>query len=231
MLNNKCVLHKGRIRKNLTLVELLAVILIISVLSGLLLPSLNRARSAARRNQCAGILKSFGQAAMLYAGNHADYWIPPQKPSWHAGLEFRRLIGMPDETENGHEAADETVPRKWLCPDSGAILYKRPFAYYSFGVTLDNLQNTGHYAFRLPRLRTPSGSAAWMDTIGAYANILNTYREEAANAAPDGRLAYRHGDALNAAFFDGHVQNLRRDAVKARWNKVEYRFNKYFTCD
>lgn len=231
MLKNKSTLHREKVRFKFTLVELLAVILIIGVLSGLLLPALNRARSAARRSQCAGILKSFGQAAMLYAGSHTDYWVPPQKPAWYAGLEFRRLVGMSVETENGYEAADESVPRKWLCPDSAAVLYNRPLANYSFGVTLDNLQNTGNYAFRLPRLRTPSGSAAWMDTIGAYANILNTYREDASNVAPDGRLAYRHADSLNAAFFDGHVELLRREEVKKRWNQQEWRFNKYFTTD
>jgi len=231
MLKYKYIIHHKKDRYKFTLVELLAVILIISILSGLLLPALNRARSVARRSQCAGILKSFGQAAMLYAGNHTDYWVPPQKPSWHAGMEFRQLIGMPGETVNGLEATDETVPLKWLCPDSGAILYRRPFAYYSFGATLDNLQSTGNYAFRLPRLRAPSGSAAWMDTIGAYATILNTYREEASNVAPDGRLAYRHANSLNAVFFDGHVELLRREEVKLRWNQQEWRFNKFFTAD
>jgi len=166
---------------------------------------------------------------MLYAGNHADYWVPPQKPSWYAGLEFRRLLGLPGEAANEVETADETMPLKWLCPESGAVLYSRPFACYSFGVTTDNLQNTGRYAFLLPNVLSPSSSATWMDTIGAYATVLNTYREEASNAAPDGRLAYRHADALNAAFFDGHVKNLRRDAVRERWNQAAHRFNKYFT--
>lgn len=217
--------------RRFTLIELLAVILIIGILSALLLPALSRARSVARRGQCAGILKNFAQAAVLYAGNHADYWIPPQKPSWHTGLEFRRLLGLPGEALNDTETSDDTMPFKWLCPDSSAILHSRPFAYYSFGVTLDNLQSTGRYAFLLPKLLSPSSSAAWLDTLGAYATILNTYREESAAAVPDGRLAYRHGDTLNAAFFDGHVENLRRDAVKERWNKVERRFNRYFTSD
>lgn len=166
---------------------------------------------------------------MLYAGNHADYWIPPQNPTWYATVEFRRLLGISSETEDGLESTDETMPIKWLCPDSGAFLFNRPFANYSYGVTLDNLRSTRRYAFRLSNLLSPSGSAAWMDAIGAYASILDTYREESPSVIPDGRLAYRHGDTLNVAFFDGHVEALRRDEVEKRWNKEEWRFNKYFT--
>jgi len=219
-------------KKSFTLIELLAVVAIIAILTGLLTPALAHARGLAHRVECAGILRTFGQAGAMYAGNHSDYWVPPQNPCWHAGLEFRRLIGAPNTPLNLLESEDTAFPSKLVCPDSVARLYPgRSFAFYSYGATLDNLKSIGLYAFRLPRLLSPASSAAWMDAIGNYATILDKYREESPNTAPDGRLAYRHNDTLNAVFFDGHVENLCREEVKKRWNNNEWRFNKYFTWD
>jgi prepilin-type N-terminal cleavage/methylation domain-containing protein len=53
-------------RKAFTLVELLVVIAIIGVLMALLLPSMNSARSAARKVVCAANLRQFGLALWAY---------------------------------------------------------------------------------------------------------------------------------------------------------------------
>ncbi len=101
------------IRTGFTLIELLVVISIIALLVGILLPSLSKARMAAKTIACASQLKGLGNGVAVYAADQ-DEWIPGLNTS---GVRLRalglRMSGEPDLLR------DSSVPVQafdWISP-------------------------------------------------------------------------------------------------------------------
>jgi len=66
------LLHRG----GFTLIELLVVIGIVTLLMGILLPAINRARDAAKQAQCGANLRSVGQAIGAYLNDNNAFYPP-----------------------------------------------------------------------------------------------------------------------------------------------------------
>jgi prepilin-type N-terminal cleavage/methylation domain-containing protein/prepilin-type processing-associated H-X9-DG protein len=95
-------------RAAFTLVELLVVIGIIALLIAILLPSLNRAREAAKQVQCLSNMRSLGQATMMFASENNGR-MPGQAGGGIMFLDGSGVIRSADATQ-----AEQNTAWDWI---------------------------------------------------------------------------------------------------------------------
>ncbi len=101
-----------RRRRGFTLIEILVVITIITILAGMLVPVLSKAREKARRVNCAGNLKCSGLALLMYSGENSGFFpLTPPGNNWEplnteGVLNDGKIYGCPSASNMKSTAAD-----------------------------------------------------------------------------------------------------------------------------
>ena len=184
----------------------------------MLLPALSKARDKARSISCTSILKQFGTASIMYAGDNKDWWVPVYTPNsiqWHNVDAFREYLGVPLVAVAG----SNNYPKNMLCPNSRGSRTSGTWGYSpnSYGVTYAGLHNGTAWVtpgYVLTEITRPSERFFYADSLGwlMYSwdpNTGNGYIVKGGESASgSGTVAYRHNDSVNATFFDGHVEAL-----------------------
>ncbi|OQA82229.1 MAG: hypothetical protein BWY31_03322 [Lentisphaerae bacterium ADurb.Bin242] len=220
----------NRIRslRNFTLVELLVVIAIITILAGMLLPALGKARAMATRIKCTGQLRQMEQAAQMY---RHDYWnyLP-----FHVAINDAKAYGHTYTYEQAFwtfklvrymnsniHAADNSYIKflraavvcpavyQYLVPEDGV-------AYYSFNPSFYCADNyAGVYS-------PTSGNKSWIESfLRGKTQYTQTFSFVCGKGSNAGYIYYSqlnmsvpqpffiHTGCINVSFFDGHVESRK----------------------
>jgi prepilin-type processing-associated H-X9-DG protein/prepilin-type N-terminal cleavage/methylation domain-containing protein len=225
-----------------TLVELLVVVGIISILVGLLMPSLTRARIAARRVQCMSNIRQLALASIIYVNDNKGYVLA--KIEWDSATnKHRGTIVVP-----GHNACawyDDLyliLGRKievLECPDNGIVRHpayqmappsgpRRFWPGYFINcmvITQDTSKphrNLKHSEYKRPWQKIWYGDCGvTLNYPGESPAIIERFRPASSRGLSDATspnnyhasLSYRHGGRGSVAFFDGHVDCVIPDEV------------------
>ncbi|MDR1284167.1 MAG: prepilin-type N-terminal cleavage/methylation domain-containing protein [Opitutaceae bacterium] len=187
-----------------TLVELLAVIVIIGILAGILIPVTLRVRASARSAQCAGNLRQLGIVFQIFANENRGRMVfnmndPKGGTYWY--VTVRREAGLPNY-------ATGTFPlAPFLCPAS----YSKQATHFT---------RSAHQAHQGGG--TPPGAPFYPERVSAPSRLIcaldgeipgndgigygSTPRDLASQN--NDRISRRHAGRANILYYDWHVASV-----------------------
>jgi len=189
-----------------TLIELLVVIAIIAILAAMLLPSLARAKEAAKRIACASNIRQLASAEIMYADENDGQFTPRMLPFWPERLQpyytvSNLLLCASDR--------DTVVPRSYLF-NGWDDWFESVLTAADYQKFKDHLWAEG---MKESAIREPSETLLFGDKVSVSRNyhmdlINNDHIIEIEgsrhNANPNGK-----GGVSNFAYGDGSVRGLK----------------------
>jgi prepilin-type N-terminal cleavage/methylation domain-containing protein/prepilin-type processing-associated H-X9-DG protein len=161
-----CISYNKRMKRAFTLIELLVVISIISLLMGILVPALNKAKAQAQRAYCSSNLRQIGVAFKSYLDDNRD--IMPKASS------FPWYVNEPHNEPTN--SLYEPPITKFLIPvlrgESKVFICKADKAsppYYT---------RTGNTSYFYNGGQPEGGPTGWSDGLGGTAIAASNYAKD-----------------------------------------------------
>ena len=213
--------------RKFTLIELLVVISIIAILASLLLPALTAAQEKTREIKCTSNMKQVMNAFHMYTGDYNQY-SPMNILSYVGDYHKMWYYTLPQYTGGTVDVFRCPVaPEDW-----GKVHFSQPsswgfhrlqigpaYPHHAFGggIPINDIDNPSEViAFGEVRPYY-DGRRGWSD-IEAYM-YDGVFGYPTRSGGDDAMKPYMHGNGMNAAFPDGHVELVHAEESIAEWNK------------
>lgn len=193
--------HRG-----FTLVELLVTLFIIALLTALALPAVNSGVTRAQTVKCATKMRNLYNAVILYQAEH-DGFLPMNNA--HSGgtsdmcwiINIRPYMGISKTDTTGPGTAQ--MATYLTCPAAKGVEIPTLWWESDYAASLAFGTNPA----RTDGNRTPK-KAATTDTsvIAMFIDSANKTRSVYTTPPPTANLGYRHNNALNVIYLDGHIE-------------------------
>lgn len=220
-------MHRTARRSGFTLMELLIVIAIIGILSGMLFPAMNYVREKARRSECMNNLRQWGAALQGYLDEHRGVF-----PSYEAKLSnadawfnvlpaylSNEIEPMSVQGAAGRIAIPGSgIKTPFLCTSESVGLSgddAKPgstyYSSYTMNSWIDNAANTKTFSKRLRITQlheqhdppvTPASFVVFAETADGTKGGVDLGSENL------NEKACRHARSMNICFADGHAENI-----------------------
>jgi prepilin-type N-terminal cleavage/methylation domain-containing protein/prepilin-type processing-associated H-X9-DG protein len=224
--------------RGFTLIELLVVISIIALLIAILLPALSQARESGRTVVCLSNERQMMIANELHANDYAGLYVDNKwygngkvtingrsvNKYWVINKEYLNYLGFEDAQisnilsgGNNNQIWGAVWPDQFRCPSGPKVenTYNH-WITYGYNSQVKN-QKTNPGKYNRDKVVSPDIKYAYVDQQNWLADkSMADYRdwdwngEEWRNSSYSA-LKYRHSEAINIAFFDGHSETLKKE--------------------